>query len=175
MLRAQYFDCLHYKVSNHCYPLLLSKLYCDTGRVFKKSSKNGKEHLATSHIWVAWSIVINCGPICYNHILAEVFSFIIKVFFNCCLLCEVKIVLSSVLWSNSCNCFFSFHLCAGFSHFSENYLNQFPPGEFLPAMSNFHLLVFLATSNILPLKVMFICWFQACDEITANELQRDAL
>ena len=55
------------------------------------------------------------------------------------------------------------------------YLNQFPPGEFLPAMSNFHLLVFLATSNILPLKVMFICWFQACDEITANELQRDAL
>ena len=120
MLRAQYFDCLHYKVSNHCYPLLLSKLYCDTGRVFKKSSKNGKEHLATSHIWGAWSIVINCGPICYNHILAEVFSFIIKVFFNCCLLCKVKIVLSSVLWCNSCySVFFSFHLCAGFSHFSE--------------------------------------------------------
>ena len=92
------------------YPLLLSKLYCDTSRVFKLSSKNGKEHLATSHIWVAWSIVINCGPICYNHILAEVFSFIIKVFFNCCLLCEVKIVLSSVLWCNSCNCVFFFSL-----------------------------------------------------------------
>ncbi|RMX47586.1 hypothetical protein pdam_00023396, partial [Pocillopora damicornis] len=37
-------------------------------------------------------------------------------------------------------------------HALVRYLNQFPPGEFLPAMSNFHLLVFLATSNILPLK-----------------------
>ena len=174
-MRAQYFDCLHHKVSNHCYPLLLFKLYCDTGRVFKKSSKNGHEHLATSHIWVAWSIVLNCGPICYNHILAEVFSFKIKVFFNCCLLCEVKIVLSSVLWCNSCNCVFFLFTCVQDFHALVRYLNQFPPGEFLPAMSNFHLLVFLATSNILPLKVMFICWLQACDEITANELQRDAL
>ncbi|XP_027055810.1 nuclear protein localization protein 4 homolog [Pocillopora damicornis] len=37
-------------------------------------------------------------------------------------------------------------------HTLVRYLNQFPPGEFLPAMSNFHCLVFLATSNILPLK-----------------------
>ena len=174
-MRAQYFDCLHHKVSNHCYPLLLFKLYCDTGRVFKKSSKNGQEHLATSHIWVAWSIVINCGPICYNHILAEVFSFIIKVFFNCCLLCEVKIVLSSVLWCNSCySVFFSFHLCAGFSHFSE-ILKPVPSWWIPTCYVQFSPPSFLATSNILPLKVMYICWLQACDEITANELQRDAL
>ena len=36
------------------------------------------------------------------------------------------------------------------------YLNQFSPDEFLSAMSNFHLLVFLATCDMLPLKVMFI-------------------
>ena len=66
-------------------------------------------------------IVIKCGPICSNYILAEVFSFIIKVFFNRCLLCEVKIVLISVLQCNSCNSvfFFSYSLCAGFSRFSE--------------------------------------------------------
>ena len=71
-------------------------------------------------------------------------------------------------------CFFLFPCVQDF-HGLLRYLNQFPPSEFLPAMSNFHLLVFLATSNILPLKVMFMCWLQACDEITANELQRDAL
>ena len=60
-------------------------------------------------------------------------------------------------------------------HALVRYLNQFPPDEFLPAMSNFHLLVFLATSDMLPLKVMFMCWLRACDEITANELQRDVL
>ena len=71
-------------------------------------------------------------------------------------------------------CFFLFPCVQDF-HGLLRYLNQFPPSEFLPAMSNFHLLVFLATSDILPLKVMFMCWLQACDEITANELQRDAL
>lgn len=33
------------------------------------------------------------------------------------------------------------------------YLNQFSPDQFLTAMSNFHLLVFLATCDMLPLKV----------------------
>ena len=121
-------------------------------------------------------IVIKCGPICSNYILAEVFSFTIKVFFNRCLLCEVKIVLISVLQCNSCNSVFFFLFpCVQDFHALVRYLNQFPPGEFLPAMSNFHFLVFLATSNMLPLKVMFMCWIRACDEITANESQRDAL
>ena len=159
-------------IAIHCCYLNYIVMQGVCSKIALKMDKNSSQRAISE---LLGGIVIKCGPICYNHILAEVFSFTIKVFFNCCLLCEVKIVLSSVLWSNSCNCFFSFHLCAGFSHFSENYLNQFPPGEFLPAMSNFHLLVFLATSNILPLKVMFICWLQVCDEITANELQRDAL
>ena len=102
---VQYFDCLHHKVSNHCYPLLLSKLYCDAGNVFKNSAKNGQEQLTSE---LLGGIVIKCGPICYNHILAEVLRFIIKVFFNRCLLCEVRIVLSSVLWCNSCNSVFFF-------------------------------------------------------------------
>ena len=33
------------------------------------------------------------------------------------------------------------------------YLNQFSPDQFLTAMPNFHLLVFLATCDMLPLKV----------------------
>ena len=33
------------------------------------------------------------------------------------------------------------------------YLNQFSPDQFLAAMSNFHLLVFLATCDMLPLRV----------------------
>lgn len=37
-------------------------------------------------------------------------------------------------------------------HALVRYLNQFPSDEFLPTMSNFHLLVFLATSDMLPLK-----------------------
>ena len=60
-------------------------------------------------------------------------------------------------------------------HALVRYLNQFPPGEFLPTMSNFHLLVFLATSDMLPLEVMFMCWLRACDEITADKLQSDTL
>ena len=36
------------------------------------------------------------------------------------------------------------------------YLNQFSPDQFLAAMSNFHLLVFLATCDMLPLKVWFV-------------------
>ena len=71
-------------------------------------------------------------------------------------------------------CFFLFPCVQDF-HALVRYLNQFPPDEFLPTMSNFHLLVFLATSDMLPLKVMFMCWLRACDEITANELQRDVL
>ena len=73
-----------------------------------------------------------------------------------------------ILWFFFSPCLWDFHALV-------RYLNQFPPGEFLPAMSNFHFLVFLATSNILPLKVMFMCWIRACDEITANESQRDTL
>lgn len=37
-------------------------------------------------------------------------------------------------------------------HALVRYLNQVPPDEFLPAVSNFHLLVFLATCDIFPLK-----------------------
>ena len=64
-------------------------------------------------------------------------------------------------------CFFLF-TCVQDFHTLVRYLNQFLPGEFLPAMSNFQLLVFLPTSDMLPLKVMFICWLQACDGITAG-------
>ena len=34
-----------------------------------------------------------------------------------------------------------------------NYLERFPPNKFLEAMSDFHLLMFLATSDMLPVKV----------------------
>ena len=39
------------------------------------------------------------------------------------------------------------------------YLNQFSPDDFLSAMSNFHLLVFLATCDMLPLKVSVVLVF----------------
>ena len=175
-MRVQYFDCLHHEVSNHCYPLLLSKLYCDGRRAFKNSGKMDKNSSQRAISELLGGIVIKCGPICSNYILAEVFSFIIKVFFNRCSLCEVKIVLISVLQCNSCNSVFFFLFpCVQDFHALVRYLNQFPSDEFLPTMSNFHLLVFLATSDMLPLKVMFLCWLRACDEITANELQRDVL
>ena len=86
------------------------------------------------------------------------YSFIIKVFFYCCLLYEVKILCSPLLWCNLCNSVFFFLFpCVQDFHALVRYLNQFPPGEFLPAMSDFHLLVFLTTSDMLPLKVMFMC------------------
>ena len=141
-MRVQYFDCLHHEVSNHCYPPLLSNWYCDGRRAFKNSGKMDKNSSQRAISELLGGIVIKCGPICYNHILAEVLRFIIKVFFNRCLLCEVRIVLSSVLWCNSCNSvFFSFPLCAGFSRFSEilkpvpiwwvpTYYVQFSPPSF---------------------------------------------
>ena len=141
-------------------------------KIALKMDKNSSQRAISE---LLGGIVIKCGPICYNNILAEVLRFIIKVFFNRCLLCEVRIVLISVLWCNSCNCVFFSFPCVQDFHALVRYLNQFPPGEFLPAMSNFHFLVFLATSNMLPLKVMFMCWIRACDEITANESQRDTL
>ena len=39
------------------------------------------------------------------------------------------------------------------------YLNQFSPDQFLTAMSNFHLLVFLATCDMLPLRVSTVEYF----------------
>ena len=99
----------------------------------------------------------------------------IKVFFYCCLLYEVKNLCSPLLWCNLCNSVFFHFPCVQDFHALVRYLNQFPPGEFLPAMSNCHLLVFLTTSDMLPLEVMFMCWLRACDEITANKLQSDTL
>ena len=59
-------------------------------------------------------------PVYEFHLKASMCSFIIKVFFYCCLLHGVKILCSPLLWCNLCNSvFFSFPLCAGFSCFSE--------------------------------------------------------
>ena len=74
-------------------------------KIALKMDKNSSQRAISE---LLGGIVIKCGPICSNYILAEVFSFIIKVFFNRCLLCEVKIVLISVLQCNSCNSVFFF-------------------------------------------------------------------
>ena len=87
----------------------------------------------------------------------ENLSNILKLFFSCCLLCGVKIVLSSIFQCSLSNSMFFLFPCVQDFNGLVRYLNQFPSGEFLPAMSNFHLLVFLATSDMLPLKVMFMC------------------
>ena len=39
------------------------------------------------------------------------------------------------------------------------FLEKFPPSKFLEAMSDFHLLMFLASSDMLPLKVFYLFYF----------------
>jgi len=36
-------------------------------------------------------------------------------------------------------------------------MEQFPPSKFFDAVTNFHLLLYLATTDMLPLKVRLLC------------------
>ncbi|KAH9495810.1 Nuclear protein localization protein 4 [Bulinus truncatus] len=56
-----------------------------------------------------------------------------------------------------------------------SYLERFPPNRFLEAMSDFHLLMFLATSDMLPLKDKMDLLFEAVknhDEVKALEFMK---
>ncbi|KAI8796398.1 nuclear protein localization protein 4 [Biomphalaria glabrata] len=56
-----------------------------------------------------------------------------------------------------------------------SYLERFPPNKFLEAMSDFHLLMFLATSDMLPLKDKMDLLFEAVknhDEVKAMEFMK---
>ena len=92
-------------IAIHCCYLNYIVMQGVCSKIALKMDKNSSQRAISE---LLGGIVIKCGPICYNHILAEVLRFIIKVFFNRCLLCEVRIVFSSVLWCNSCNSVFFF-------------------------------------------------------------------